>query len=590
MSNNIFEDIKQIYSVINESSHLETDMEKRRKNNEEAIEDMKKTKAHKDMTRAARKAMGVDEAANAKPDYLDFDKDGNKKESMKKALKDKEDVKEGKKANDGNLANNYPPYDKITRGDVIAGRLGKDEMGGKKKDKNVEEGFSNWRQDLSEVMDTLNSETNDKEIKEKKVKNKIKINPTIGESVEEMGGVLLEMVEMDELEGLVESVYDELLYDGYDEDDIENAIEYALTEAKVTMGHDTPVEKKRSGLLAAAKEKLAGAKASAKAAVARGARKVAKKALGVARKMEGGKEAPKTAERKPSTYRGTGAGTKEKASSGSYTPPTKKKAEPASDPWEGSYKKSSEIKSTPKTKAKKAAAPKPAAPKAKAAAASKKKRTSKLDALLSDIRNEEVQLDEKALSRAQQRFMGMVYAAKKGEMPASAEVAKAASGMSEKEAKKFAKTKHKGLPEKVEEQQVDPKTQQVQRQQLALDRKKLALKTQMASKKQETPSTDMIASEEFVTELNRAEKETGINTKTGRPTQKGGAKDDKAFTIVKQSIRKMEGTPAGQRKKEKGKKPPVAGQYGAPKSPAQKVAQRRAAAKRSQDNMSSRFD
>lgn len=34
-------------------------------------------------------------------------------------------------ANDGNLANNAKPYDKVTRGDVIAGRLGKDEMGGK---------------------------------------------------------------------------------------------------------------------------------------------------------------------------------------------------------------------------------------------------------------------------------------------------------------------------------------------------------------------------------------------------------------------------------------------------------------------------
>jgi hypothetical protein len=40
---------------------------------------------------------------------------------------------ETKKKNDGNLANNAKPYDKVTRGDVIAGRLGKDEMGGKKK-------------------------------------------------------------------------------------------------------------------------------------------------------------------------------------------------------------------------------------------------------------------------------------------------------------------------------------------------------------------------------------------------------------------------------------------------------------------------
>lgn len=44
----------------------------------------------------------------------------------------KKELDEGKKKGDGNLANNAKPYDKITRGDVIAGRLGKDEKGGKK--------------------------------------------------------------------------------------------------------------------------------------------------------------------------------------------------------------------------------------------------------------------------------------------------------------------------------------------------------------------------------------------------------------------------------------------------------------------------
>ena len=44
--------------------------------------------------------------------------------------------------------------------------------------------------------------------------------------------------------------------------------------------------------------------------------------------------------------------------------------------------------------------------------------------------------------------MGMVYAAKKGEKAASPEVAKAAKGMSKKEAKKYASTEHEGLPEK----------------------------------------------------------------------------------------------------------------------------------------------
>ena len=46
------------------------------------------------------------------------------------ALKEDE-VTEGK--GDGNLANNYPPYDKVTRGDVVSGRLGKDHKGGKNK-------------------------------------------------------------------------------------------------------------------------------------------------------------------------------------------------------------------------------------------------------------------------------------------------------------------------------------------------------------------------------------------------------------------------------------------------------------------------
>lgn len=53
---------------------------------------------------------------------------------------------------------------------------------------------------------------------------------------------------------------------------------------------------------------------------------------------------------------------------------------------------------------------------------------------------------EKAKSKAQQRFMGMVHAAQKGEKPASKEVAAVAKDMPKKAAKDFAKTKHKGLP------------------------------------------------------------------------------------------------------------------------------------------------
>jgi hypothetical protein len=56
-----------------------------------------------------------------------------------------------------------------------------------------------------------------------------------------------------------------------------------------------------------------------------------------------------------------------------------------------------------------------------------------------------------AVSKAQQRFMGMVHAVQKGDMEApSKEVEKAADSMSDKAAKDFASTSHKGLPNKKE--------------------------------------------------------------------------------------------------------------------------------------------
>ena len=62
-----------------------------------------------------------------------------------------------------------------------------------------------------------------------------------------------------------------------------------------------------------------------------------------------------------------------------------------------------------------------------------------------------IMLSEKAKSKAQQRFFGMVRAAQKGEMKnPSKEVLDVADDISVKDAKDFAKTKHKGLPEKKE--------------------------------------------------------------------------------------------------------------------------------------------
>jgi hypothetical protein len=344
-------------------------------------------------------------------------------------------------ANDGNLANNYPPYDKVTRGDVIAGATGNDQMGGKKKKKVNKEGYSNWREELSEVMEVINKDKAEK-ITEKEVSNKIAINPNMGEAVENLGGTLIEMVEIDEVDYIVDSVYGELLDEGYEEDDIEEALEYALTEAKVTFGHDTdkPYQhQKKSGagqLIKAvgrlARQKLSSkvgsVKKSARAAVVRGARKVAKGALGVARKIEGedSKVNPRSKGAKPTSAPKrppSAAGTRERVSSGSYTPPTEKKAEKPADPWKGSstvpqkpkpkakpekpsdpWEGSATTPAKPKAKAttKKAAAPKAKA-KAPAATATKKKRKSKLDDLLASVRSEQVRIDEKTLTAAEKK-------------------------------------------------------------------------------------------------------------------------------------------------------------------------------------------
>ena len=59
-------------------------------------------------------------------------------------------------------------------------------------------------------------------------------------------------------------------------------------------------------------------------------------------------------------------------------------------------------------------------------------------------------INEKSVSKSQQRFFGMVRQAQKtGEKKTtSPEVARVASSIKMKDAKKFASTKHKGLPEK----------------------------------------------------------------------------------------------------------------------------------------------
>ena len=62
--------------------------------------------------------------------------------------------------------------------------------------------YSNWREDLIEVIDTPTTEAKAlRKVKETKVKNKVVINPKLDEAVKELGGELLEVKEVDDKSG-----------------------------------------------------------------------------------------------------------------------------------------------------------------------------------------------------------------------------------------------------------------------------------------------------------------------------------------------------------------------------------------------------
>ena len=177
----------------------------------------------------------------------------------------------------------------------------------KRKKKSVKEGFSNWRRDLSEVIGDVkkNDKSEDIKITEKEIKNNVKINPTLDEAVEQLGGTLLEITEIEDfegvfdelsesdiffltddlIEGVVEEVFIESIQEGYDIFEIENTLlesldvsSALLNEAKVTYGHDTDIksdrlEKVKSAVKKVGKGILRGAGYVAGAAV-RGAKAV----------------------------------------------------------------------------------------------------------------------------------------------------------------------------------------------------------------------------------------------------------------------------------------------------------------------------
>ena len=369
----------------------------------------------------------VDEAA--KPDYLDFDKDGDEKESMKKALKDKakKKIEEAKKEK--------PKRWWDDDGDNIGYEPG--EVSGKFRKKVAKEGFSNWREELIEVVDKIETnKSKDQRITEKEVNNKIIINPKLdlGEAIENLGGQLLEMVEIesfdsilddlseseifllsdDLIEEVVEEFFQECLEEGYDLEYVENtlveSIELSaalLNEAKVTLGHDTQIKSDKLEKVKTAVKKVGGAVARGAGYVAgaavRGAKAAGREfAAGYAR-GRGGSSSQTSA---PSTSTASSTGSSRPGLLGRIGSALKSGLKRAIASGARSVSRGArniarrmDTGSTPKAETPAPASTPKASAKPKAPA--KKKKASKLDALLADVRKEEVQLDEKTLTTAE---------------------------------------------------------------------------------------------------------------------------------------------------------------------------------------------
>jgi len=421
----------------------------------------------------------------AKPDYLDFDNDGNEKESMKKALKDKakKQVKEA-------LVGNQHKIDANNNNKIDA-----DDFKILRKKKTVKEGYSNWREDLAEV---INDDKSDVKITEKKINNKVKTSAMsggikLGESVEEMGGTLLEMVELDE-EYITETVdiATEYFYEqGLNEEGLDILIEelgleefvdfvfelsqeYTLTEAK--FDRLPPVSK--SG------KNISSLKGGAKASAIKSKRQIR---TVLRQKVD------TESQSKPGF----------KSFSQKHAAVAKaKKQQPANKPLKDRIAKGvlGAVKAYQQGMVRHRAATATAGKALRVAGkgvsefgkgvASGVKTAGKVARDVRRVVGEESQLDEKAESEQQQKLFGLALSVKRGDTPRSEvsdAVLKIVDTMSEKKIRDFAKTKHEGIPKKVEEAVADtaplsPQELQAQKQKSQLETRIAMLRKQSLSK------------------------------------------------------------------------------------------------------------
>ena len=432
--------------------------------------------------------------------------------------------------------------------------------------RSVKEGFSDWRSDLREVIDVDDNTDSKKQIKEKKIKNKIKINPTFQEAVKNLGGELLEMVEVDE----ASYGASKLTYGGQSFQKKEPEDKRMIVTNADKKGNTVAYQKFKAG----DKNYKAADHLDEKTLTAAETAKKEKIVKSMKKNLAGFK----------SSYG-------DRAKEVMYATATKqaKKVAEATTPAYGTSTPSSQnqvgTSSTgPQTQQKK---PDPAAQarQKQLVAQQKKIELAKIQALSKGmpLTSEEIEIEEgmtmkdfKANRRKLQRREASADAEKRGHV--SKNIVTHGRKYSPDEAKSnranisdYERSARKSFnmnPDQVGNTKETPdKTK---------NPKKLRKQTAMGE----------------IGEATRYAKETGINFRKQKEQPKGGsAKNDKAFQMVSKIMGSgRAGVQPRGKKKEPGKKPPKAGEYGGPTSPAQKVANRRAAAQRATDNMSSRYD
>jgi len=232
MSNGIgknpLNDISKVYldqvAEKKDDSYLEPDMKKRQKNNEKARKELAKGPQMKNPHFEEKQLDPVGQ------EDADVDNDGkkntksdkylkNRRKAIAKAIKEakhatakqmhsphevpsgdiKKLVKKAVKRIDTDVDGDTDKNDKAKGelGEFIPG-VGNKRLYSTTKTTTAKEGYSNWRDDLREVVGDEGQDS--KKIKEKKINNKIKINPSFGEAIEEIGGTIIEMIEVDVFE------------------------------------------------------------------------------------------------------------------------------------------------------------------------------------------------------------------------------------------------------------------------------------------------------------------------------------------------------------------------------------------------------